>query len=59
MVRISKIIARVDESMEILKCLRRDLLVSQHNAEVLENMKQEHQANQHGDNPMGKDGDAR
>ena len=71
-IRISRIIAELDESIDNLKSLRRELLESREEnpmalrlrgllADVTEDQmrRKEHQANQHGPNPMGKDGESR
>jgi len=59
MIRVSRIIGELDTVIDAMRSLRRELLVSQKNEAALARIRQEHQANQHGDNPMGGDGEAR
>ncbi len=70
-IRISRIIAELDVAIDCLKSLRRELLSSRESnpmalrlkgllADVTEDQmrRAKHQANQHGPNPMGKDGES-
>ena len=59
MIRVSRIIAELDAAIARLTDLRRELLVDTELMNKPGGLLKEHQANQHGHNPMGKDGEPR
>ena len=67
MVRVTRIIGKLDAVIDAMRSLRQELLVGQKNEATLDKIREHDRiyreqqnaalANQHGPNPMGKDGD--
>ncbi len=68
-VKVSRIIGELDTVIDSMRTLRRELLLGQQNEAVMDKIREQDKtyreqqdaalANQHGDNPMGKDGEPR